>query len=105
MGTPANMVSTVVIKYSRNPPQMFSRRSSCKIVPIKRPIKRFERTNAADQIEYTRNFAFIILVLDMGKDSKSFAVPSEYSLPKIQLETNPKTKTPPTPTAWVKTLK
>src|SRR5688500_9446018 len=99
MGTPANMVSTVVIKYSPNPPQMFSRRSSRKIVPIKRPIKRFEKTSAADQIEYTRNFAFKILARDIGKDSKSLAVPSEYSLPKIQLATNPKTKTPPTPTA------
>ena len=46
------------------------------------------------------NLALSIFALDIGKANKSFAVPSEYSLPNNQLATKPKIKTPPIPTAW-----
>lgn len=52
--------------------------------------------SAEHQVRITRNFAKTVEVRGMGNAIRSLIVRSEYSLPKTQLVTKPKSNSPPT---------
>ncbi|WP_452176668.1 hypothetical protein [Haoranjiania flava] len=64
--------------------KVVSKRDSFRSHQKKNASNKFESTSSRHQIMYKVNLAFKIFVLDVGSESKSFAVPSEYSRPNIQ---------------------
>src|SRR5699024_87623 len=70
------------------------------IHPIKNPRVTIYTLKIIFVIIDAKNLAITIIALEYGSAKRSFTVLSAYSLPKIQLVTNPNTKIPPTAIIW-----
>lgn len=72
---------------------------NCKTEPINKPKTKMKMIKKTHQIKIASILERTIENLGTGRTSRSFAVRSEYSRPKVQLEINPKIMIPPMPIA------